>query len=129
MLEGFKDVSKMVMEHTGVYILYFNEEMLYIGKSINLYERVGSHLRRMRKGKMFRFNRICIHLCSPGEALGLEFTLINKYRPPYNVNNLGSSLTEKPIDLKALGIDITSLKRKEEQMNQDSTSQGFKRRF
>ncbi|MDO8436151.1 MAG: UvrB/UvrC motif-containing protein [bacterium] len=65
----------------GVYIFRNNEAILYIGKAINIKERVKQHKKLLSLAKQLGF----IKTNSGIEALILEANLIKKYRPKYNI--------------------------------------------
>lgn len=75
---------------TGVYRFYRDATLLYVGKSINLRQRVQAHVSAAkRKGKEARYvftaNRLQHEVCSTElHALLRESALIKEYRPHYN---------------------------------------------
>ncbi len=75
---------------TGVYLFYRDDSLLYVGKSVNLRQRVHSHFSAAKRGgKEARFvyaaNRLEHEVC-PSElsALLLESALIKAFNPLYN---------------------------------------------
>ena len=74
---------------TGVYCFKNDKEILYIGKAVNLKERIKNHLKKsnwrdrlfIEKTKKIGF----IQTNSEIEALILEAQLIKKYNPKYNI--------------------------------------------
>ncbi|MBC7195197.1 MAG: GIY-YIG nuclease family protein, partial [Caldisericia bacterium] len=84
---------KKVPEKAGVYIFY-NEsnEVIYIGKATSLKDRLRSYLDT--KSALFPKDRILresikyfdyVITSSPSEALLLEYNLIKKHKPKYNI--------------------------------------------
>ena len=73
----------------GVYTLFNNEEIVYIGYSRNVYVRILEHIVDSKK----IFNRIMSfsssHL-SEEDALIMEMLLICKYSPEYNIVKFSS---------------------------------------
>ncbi len=75
----------------GVYFFKKNDEILYIGKSVNIKARVSSHLENAKLDKkesliVANADRIeAVTTESEFKALILESQLIKKYRPKYNV--------------------------------------------
>lgn len=70
-------------KNKGVYFLYDNEELVYIGMSINILNRVNSHVRE----KKMTFNKIKIvhtNFMDKKGIFDLESKLINKHNPRYN---------------------------------------------
>ena len=61
---------------SGVYLLFFKDEIVYIGQSINPNGRIGSHIR----DKIFDGYRIL----PTNRRLYWEKILIKKYKPKYN---------------------------------------------
>ncbi len=70
----------------GVY--YFidsNEEIIYIGKSIDIKKRIEQHIRNGRKKMISRFDKLkIVELKSEIEALLFESQEIKKYKPIFN---------------------------------------------
>ena len=111
MEQGFVEVTNMFEESAAVYMLCWNEEVLYVGKSKDVFTRVGDHRRRMRKGITFKFNRVLVRFCKPNELYRLEFTYIRKYRPRYNIyDNVIQPVTNVKVDLSSIGLDISAFK-------------------
>lgn len=64
----------------GVYFLYFRNEVVYVGKSNNIYRRFMEH-RASKRWNMYKFIPILDKtLCSI-----TELYYINKYKPKYNI--------------------------------------------
>ena len=72
----------------GVYIFHGDSEILplYIGKSVNIRNRVLSHLRNEEEARLLRQTRRISHIRTAGEigALLLEASLIKQRQPLYN---------------------------------------------
>jgi hypothetical protein len=64
----------------GIYFLFSDDELVYIGKSLSIYARIGNHCADVEK----QFNRVSIFLCSIEELDDLECKYILKYKPKYN---------------------------------------------
>ena len=85
-----KNINKLG-QITGVYIFKKENEILYIGKSINIKARVLSHLENAKKDpkdKKLIENSDSIEFINTNfefNALLLESKLINKYKPRFNV--------------------------------------------
>lgn len=85
-----EDVERLPSE-IGVYIFKNKDEILYIGKSINIKARVKSHIENSgydRKEKLIidRSDRVdTIVINNEFDSLILESELIKKYHPKYNV--------------------------------------------
>src|SRR5690606_23468258 len=76
----------------GVYLMYDSEDtVIYVGKAINLKNRVRSYFQNRDQGEKVRrmvshINRYDYFVTSNEvEALILESTLIKKFKPKYNI--------------------------------------------
>lgn len=96
--EGFVDATALM--HCGVYMLIHRGEVVYVGQSKSLGERLRTHCRN-RNGKVrrsglygnrvklgFSFDSIVIKGCMLGELDELEVSMIKKYKPKYNVKHM-----------------------------------------
>jgi len=75
-------IGSLVHDHAGVYAIYDEQGLQYIGSSERLGARLSSHphLRSMKNAWLkIRYTRV------PGEHLAAEFRLIRRLRPPLNV--------------------------------------------
>lgn len=92
-MEKFKKIDKnkifSLPEKPGIYAFFNKKEILYIGKAINIKERVKNHFSRPSyKDDIFikKTNKLgFIELASGIEALILEAELIKKFRPKFNI--------------------------------------------
>ena len=71
---------KFEMPKIGVYFLYKNDDLVYIGQSINIFNRLYSHV---ENGKDFDFYSF-VKCDTQKEAETFERYLINKYKPILN---------------------------------------------
>lgn len=84
------DIIKDVPEETGVYYLHDEAgNIIYVGKSLNIYERIQQHFRNSETSKALemstRIASVSYELTgSELLALLLESDEIKKHRPPYN---------------------------------------------
>ncbi|MBI2450431.1 MAG: GIY-YIG nuclease family protein [Candidatus Nealsonbacteria bacterium] len=79
-----KDRMSKLPKSPGVYAFKSKKQFLYIGKAVNLLNRVNSHNEDFARG---RDKHIAyIETKSEDEALLLEAKLIKKYQPKYNVD-------------------------------------------
>lgn len=91
MESAWKQKLKTLPESPGCYIYRDKKgDILYIGKSKNLKQRVKSYFTKKQVGKTARLvhhihDLELIITDTEQEALMLEMTLIMKYQPPYNV--------------------------------------------
>lgn len=90
---NIKEELKKIPDLPGVYIMYNKEnEIIYVGKSISLKNRVRSYFVKNHKNKkvetlvsqIYRFEYIIVN--NETESLVLEANLIKKNRPKYNIN-------------------------------------------
>jgi len=83
-----KDKISNLPESSGVYC-FKNKEILYIGKAINIKERVKNHFQQSSYRDGLFMNQVkrigYLKTDSEIEALVLEANLIKKYQPKYNV--------------------------------------------
>jgi len=92
-MESFKFLSKdkinELPEENGVYCFKAGKKILYIGKALNIKERVKNHFRQPAYRDNLFLNQVSkagfIKTDSEIEALILEANLIKKYQPKYNV--------------------------------------------
>ena len=73
-----KQVRVTDLARPSVYILYDNEEVVYVGQSINPYQRMAQHLRDKE------FTHIRILICRKCRMNFWEQKLIEAYNPIYN---------------------------------------------
>lgn len=64
----------------GVYFLYDNDNLVYIGQSVHIKLRIITHMRENKK----KFNKCFFIKVSKEKLFEVETTLINKYKPIYN---------------------------------------------
>lgn len=79
------DISLLCKTISGVYILYKNEQIVYIGRAKNMIVRIIQHRIMKARGK-FDFNGVKIIPCEGFEMKKLESDLIRHYNPSYNIN-------------------------------------------
>lgn len=91
MVEIF-DIKKLdIPENPGVYLMKKNSKVIYVGKAINLKNRVSSYFNREHESEKTRelvknIEDIEFIICnSELDALVLENNLIKKYTPKYNI--------------------------------------------
>lgn len=95
---GFVDVS--VIRAAGIYLLLWKGNVVYVGQSRTVYQRVYQHI--ISRGKLrkiqtlnpkpklkvgFAFDQVLVRACSISELDGLERELIAKYKPKHNVQH------------------------------------------
>lgn len=77
-----------IPETSGIYFLWHGPQLLYVGQSSNLSNRIYSHSRAAgaRHGlvKQIPFARCTFITCPEGYRFELETKYIRAYRPPYN---------------------------------------------
>lgn len=92
-MDKFEDATELLAERSGVYMLYLDETLVYVGKSRHVPGRVMEHKREKR----LRFNRITVCWCKGADMDGLEFRMIRAMQPSHNIVNVGPNVTK--IDL------------------------------
>jgi hypothetical protein len=77
----------------GVYFLFLNEEIVYIGQSTNVYTRIQAHVNQGEKV----FNKVFVQIV-PEEInlLAVEKHWILKYRPRYNYETHAKTCEREP---------------------------------
>jgi excinuclease UvrABC nuclease subunit len=91
-LMGFSDYSKLI--GSGIYALVSGDEVVYIGKSKQLWKRLYAHrstLERVRQGKRpfnkmraMIFDKVWIMACAISDMERIEKEWIGKLNPKYN---------------------------------------------
>lgn len=64
----------------GIYMLFFEGQIVYIGQSINIFSRVSRHTQEGKK----RFDKFSFFKCERQFLDGIESELIHRYSPKYN---------------------------------------------
>ena len=112
-VDGFFDVSKIL--RSGVYLLCWHGEVVYVGQSKKMLTRVYTHmnmyLRKQRSGvflpripvKGIRFDEVLVHPCLASDLDRIEREMIAKYKPIFNVNHVPKTKKEFPI--KIFGVE------------------------
>lgn len=99
-LDELRKHSKHIDHLAGVYLLWLNDELVYVGQSINGTSRIMDH----RKDKVYnRYTWISVSL---EELDDIERFFIKKYRPKYNVSNPRYSLK---VVAKFFGMSPTNM--------------------
>ncbi|TSC97211.1 MAG: excinuclease ABC subunit C [Parcubacteria group bacterium Greene1014_47] len=84
-----KSKLNLVPQHSGVYVLSQNKEILYIGKAANLRERIKSHFHKSSYRDNLFVDKVTrvgwLQTQSDIDALLLESQLIKQKKPRYNV--------------------------------------------
>jgi len=76
------DNSKPFKPHCGIYFLIQNNEIVYIGQSVNIEARVGQHWNENAKS----FSRVAFILCAKEDLNNMESLYIDYIKPKYNGN-------------------------------------------
>lgn len=91
----------------GVYIFKVNNEVIYIGSSKNLYQRMAKHRSNIRKGgnhngtskqELYQFlqsNTFIVEIQLDADYRQLEQKLIEQYHPKYNILRANTGLGAK----------------------------------
>ena len=77
-----ENLHRFEMPKIGVYFLFNNDNLIYIGKSINIFRRLNDHI----KDKYFD-NYSFIKCNTEQEADKLELEMIIKYKPKLNIQH------------------------------------------
>ncbi|MCS7244682.1 MAG: excinuclease ABC subunit UvrC [candidate division WOR-3 bacterium] len=88
-----RKILENVPEKPGVYLFKKNEKVLYVGKAINLKNRLSSYLsdKSQKVIELIEKSNSIDYIITDDEksALLLELSLIRKYDPPYNIKLKG----------------------------------------
>ena len=81
-----KDGELIVRDYAGpfIYLLYNKEELVYIGKSLNVIYRIAAHITRVETD--MDFDRAVMKRVPALELDGIEKQLIIKNKPKYNIS-------------------------------------------
>ena len=82
----------------GVYFLFRQNEIVYIGQSINVIQRIGAHVTERKK----RFDRVLYLPCPQGLLDFYERELIFQFKPRYNRQYLETAHSAEKFILYAL---------------------------
>lgn len=74
----FKESFESTGDFSGLYFLFHDETVVYVGQSLNVFCRVSRHM----ENKVF--NRFAVLRCKPEELLELESIYISVLKPMYN---------------------------------------------
>lgn len=77
----------------GIYFLFYKNEIIYIGKSINIYKRIYAHKMKGVCFDSFSFLKIEIE-----QLLTMEREYIKKYNPKNNIHFTGKPINKKNND-------------------------------
>lgn len=78
MPQGFEDFSALIVPRCGIYALYMDDVCVYVGRTVNLFQRLQEHYRK------FAFNRIYFKPCRERELDSLEQRMIFELEPTRN---------------------------------------------
>jgi hypothetical protein len=90
---------KEVLAPVGVYVLYWQGKVVYVGKSLNIFGRLSTHFVQMRRRlngaapyaqhqPPILFDDVGVKWCTVEEINRVEIGLIARYRPRYNTQHL-----------------------------------------
>jgi len=86
---GFVEVSR----HTiGVYALCFGRRVIYIGQSMNVYNRIRAHRGRRQP----QWDKVFVLWCEPADLSHLEGEMIRRFIPKHNRHIPKVGLQEVP---------------------------------
>jgi hypothetical protein len=123
----------------AVYALCCAGEVVYVGQSISIYARIATHAnnyRRWRTGKRLysgfefavQFDEVWVKYCAERELDQLEFQMIQKYQPKYNIALRRLDPIEVEIRSRRMRIDLDKLGLSKWTQGSKRSSQGFARR-
>lgn len=132
--EGFYDASSLL--RCGVYALTLKGEIVYIGRSIRLYERLYAHAHaiksrraRLHGGvKRILFDGVVIRPCALEEVESLEARLIREYKPKHNTRLIGRTKERLELVVGKTKIILNDPSRRKRSVRWPSALPGIKRR-
>ncbi len=71
--------AQPIRKITGIYFLIMNEEIVYVGQSVNILQRVGSHISEGKK-----FNKFSFVECNESQLRVIESVYIKMIQPMLN---------------------------------------------
>lgn len=93
-LDGFVAFERVVSPY-AVYCLLLKGEVVYVGKSINVYVRIGRHFQNLQRSllgkpayeqvRLITFDAVRVKFCSREALDREELALIQRYQPKHNV--------------------------------------------
>lgn len=75
----------------GIYFLCNNKKIVYIGKAINVGDRIAEHVRE----RMKKFDSVYFVCCHIDQLTSIETACIKFFKPQYNVAAINGSVKEK----------------------------------
>ena len=87
-----------VLAPVGVYVLYWRGKAVFVGKSINLFGRLATHLQQLRraregksiysgKGPVIEFDDCAVQWCGVEDLNRIERELIQRLQPEHNIDH------------------------------------------
>lgn len=98
-MELINKLNRFEMPEIGVYFLFHDDILIYIGKSINIFKRLNEHI----KNKNFN-NYSFIKCDTENEANELETEMIIRYKPKLNIQHRKMDL-DSSIDFHLKSIE------------------------
>lgn len=86
---------------SAIYVLYKNGEIYYIGKSVNVFGRIGQH----EKTFDMDFDRVDVYPCDDFRLQDIEKKLIELYQPPRNSQLTRGDLAKIPLSAKIAKLE------------------------
>lgn len=120
--EGFTDISPTI--RAGVYILVHLGQVVYVGKSKCMLNRIYQHRSlwgsKSRKRKVpnfvpvsgIPFNEVHVKICKLEDLDYIEQSLIKKYKPKYNIKHKPVEKVRVPITLNINGLILSTMANK-----------------
>lgn len=110
-IEALVDLTAII--GSGVYALFFGDELVYIGKAKRLLARIYAHrnmLERKRAGvrgiKAVPFSKVKAWPCPEVDLDRWERELIERYQPKHNTNFIKPRPLDRPLTLTIQGFEI-----------------------
>lgn len=80
MMDDIKNLQKFPAVISGIYFLYKDFKLVYIGRTENLFQRIGTHIHGDKDFDSFSFLEV-----NPNDIEKAEFDFIEFFEPPLNL--------------------------------------------
>lgn len=107
-LEELKRIRDELCVYCGIYFLFKDDDIVYIGQSVNIHQRVTTHKNNQQKD----FDSYSYVLCDKEDLMMYETAYLIKFKPKYNISCRGKLNLPKPrtmVEFIADRIDLSEV--------------------
>jgi predicted GIY-YIG superfamily endonuclease len=91
-IDAFSAPEEFILKKIAcVYFLLQGDEIVYIGQTVDIHNRISVHTRKKNK----KFNKVLYHEVKKKNLLIVENYLIKKYKPKYNLKSKWTTTQDK----------------------------------